>query len=67
MLQKKVFEIYKKLFIFNEEVIDTWFQNGYNSVRIRFTNKKEVVFTYHDDTNWRLEPVEKFIESMNKK
>jgi len=66
MLQKKVFEIYKKLFIFDESVIDTWFQNGYNSVRIRFTGGREIVFTYHSDTNWRLEPIETFIDSMKK-
>lgn len=63
MIHKKVFEKHQAMF--NCDRVDTWFQNGYNSVRIRFENKKEVVFTYHDDDNWWLETVNIFISNMN--
>jgi hypothetical protein len=65
MLHKDVYEIYKLTFDLGE--IDTWWQNGYNSIRVRYENKREVIFTYENTTSWRLETVNKFIESMNKK
>lgn len=66
MLQKKVFEIYKKMFSVSDEVVDSWVANGYNSIRIRFKNKKELVFTYKNKSRWRLESRENFIDSICK-
>lgn len=53
--------------MFNAENIETWFQNGLNSVRIRFENKKEVVFTYNRESDWKLETISSFMKTMNKK
>lgn len=64
MLQTNVFEIYKS--IFDLGAIDVWFSNGYNSIRIRYRNKKEVIFTYMSDANWKLETLDMFIESIKK-
>lgn len=41
--------------------VDTWFQNGKNSIRIRQKNKQEFIFTYHSAGNFRFETVESFM------
>lgn len=35
--------------------IDTWFQNGKNSIRIRQTNGQEFIFTFNGHRNWKFE------------
>lgn len=67
MLQRKVLDIYKLMFGIKEGSIKTWWTNGYNSIRIELMNRRQIVFTYTDDTNWRLEPIDTFIKTMNKK
>ncbi len=62
MLQKDVFEVYKGMFDLGE--IDIWFANGYNSVRVRYANAREVVFTYMSELDWRLESLNSHIMSM---
>ena len=64
MNHKDVFKAFQS--IFSIGTVDTWWQNGYNSVRIRFENRKEVVFTYEHDTKWKLETLESFLDKMNK-
>ena len=49
-----------------DDDIDIWFPNGKNSVRIRFTNKREIVFTYYGKDNWVLETAGHFIGKMRK-
>lgn len=41
-----------------------WFPNGRDSIRIRDINKHELIFTYHGDTDWRLETVNEFLKNM---
>jgi Txe/YoeB family toxin of Txe-Axe toxin-antitoxin module len=70
MVHTKVLKKYKELiksladgmFSVNTEEPFTWFPNGYNSIRIRYENRNEFVFTYHDDKKWRLETGDYFIE-----
>ena len=64
MLQKDVLEIYKSMFDLGE--IDVWFANGFNSVRVRYVDNKEVVFTYRTDLDWKLETLDSFILSIGK-
>lgn len=63
MLQKKVFDIYKKMFVVDDE-IESWVANGPNSIRIRLKSKKEIVFTYQNKARWKLESRESFIDSL---
>ena len=64
MTHKDIFKAFDNIFRLGS--IEQWWQNGYGSIRIRFENKKEVVFTYTHDTKWRLETISSFIERMNK-
>jgi hypothetical protein len=60
-------DVFKKFNeIFNLGSIEQWWQNGFNSVRIRFEDKKEVVFTYTNDGKWTLETIYSYIQRMNK-
>lgn len=46
---------------FPEYLIDTWFPNGKNSIRVRQSNGQDLVFTYRSSTDWRFETVKSFI------
>ena len=41
--------------------IERWFPNGKNSIRIRFEDESEYVFTYYGDNVWCFETVDCFI------
>ena len=40
--------------------IIAWFPNGYNSIRIRFEDCSEFIFTYDGDDDWCFETVDRF-------
>lgn len=44
--------------------VDTWFQNGKNSIRIRLKNRQEFVFTMHGKNNWKFETLESFMDGL---
>lgn len=44
-----------------EEGVNVWFQNGPHSIRVRFVNNLELVFTYYSDTEWCLETMKYYI------
>jgi hypothetical protein len=66
MLHKTIFERYAKIFTRDVEDVEVWHPNGFGSVRIRFRNKEEYVFSYVNDSNWRYETLDNFIKSMVK-
>lgn len=69
MSHNQVYAMFKTIFIHKdmEKDMDTWFPNGKNSIRVRFKNKNEFVFTYFDVKKWSLETVDNFIERTNSK
>lgn len=44
--------------------IEEWFPNGKNSIRVRFEDQEEYVFTYYGDNDWSLETVGCFIRRL---
>ena len=62
MSHNEVFAGFKDRFPGSVRDIDVWFQNGKNSIRIRFKNKNEFVFTYYDMHNWALETAQHHLE-----
>lgn len=48
--------------IFHIGTIEAWWPYNEHQIYIRFENKKEVVFTYKSDFEWRLETAEMFRE-----
>lgn len=65
MTHTLIHEIFTNMFDLGS--IDVWWPNGYNSIRVRYTNKKELVFTYYNDKDWKLETIDKFIKTMMNK
>ena len=57
----KHFELYFPLY--GGDRIDTWFQNGKNSIRVRQTNGQEFIFTFNGHKDWKFETVDSFIKS----
>ena len=48
-----------------KDTIDVWFQNGKNSIRIRFKNDSpELIFTFDSNKSWTLETVDKFYNKL---
>lgn len=60
----KHFELYFPLYSGNR--INTWFQNGKNSIRVRQTNGQEFIFTFNSHKDWKLETIDSFIKSETK-
>lgn len=58
----KWFELYFPNY--SGEVVDAWFPNGKNSVRIRQKNHQEFIFTYDSSKNWRFETVDSFLTGL---
>ena len=59
-------KIYEKLLVIFPEMKDKtgiFFQNGKDSIRIRHWNKKEYVFTYISDDDWKFETVKHFMNN----
>ena len=44
--------------------VETWFQNGKNSIHIRQKNHQEFIFTFNNEGNWRFETVESFMNGL---
>ncbi len=44
-----------------EENAEIWFPNGKNSIRVRTTDNRELIFTCNGKDDWRLETVKSFI------
>lgn len=44
--------------------VESWFQNGKNSIRIRQKNHQEFIFTFNNEGNWRFETVESFMNGL---
>ena len=64
VLQEKVYCKFTSMFPAMSKYTAIWFPNGRNSIRIRYINKHELIFTYHSDTDWRLETVNEFLKNM---
>ena len=59
-------KVYQDMFGVALEIISEWFPNGKNSVRIRFKDRRcvEIVFTYRNNENWRLETVKQYLDHL---
>lgn len=44
--------------------IYVWFPNGKNSIRLGMKDKREFIFTYHDEAHWQLETLDNFINRL---
>ena len=67
MIHKEVlawFELYFELYAGDK--IEAWFPNGKNSIRIRQTNGREFIFTFHNHNDWKFETLDSFIKSIKK-
>lgn len=65
MNHKQVFKHFTNLFplIAGSSVL-TWFPNGKNSIRVRYVNGEDHVFTYNDSLDWSYETVDCFLKKM---
>lgn len=66
MSHQTILHIFFDLCRIDKEHVDTWFPNGKNAVRVRFDDKREVIFTFYNIDNWSLETVDHFIGKMRK-
>lgn len=41
--------------------IENWYPNGKDSIRLRFSNGRQLIFTYYGKEAWRLETIDSFI------
>lgn len=71
MVHHEVLEMFKKMLSFGGEdhitkIIKDWFPNGKNSIRVRFVNNDELIFTYNSPTRWSIITKDEFVDNMKK-
>ncbi len=64
MTHSDIFNKFKEIAKVTDEEVLCWFTNGKGSVRVRFLDYQEVVFTYHSDTKWMIESKALFMDRM---
>lgn len=67
MNHNELFKKYKEIFQANDADIDVWFPNGKDSVRVRYKDKREFVFTYSKSDEWCIQTIKEFLKSTRKK
>lgn len=68
MNHKEVYEQFAGLFpMFAGENATVWFSNGKNSIRIRETDGRELVFSIISKNEWMMESMEHFVKRMRAK
>ena len=67
MTHLDVYEWFKRYFPQYAEHVETWFQNGKSSVRVRQENKQEFIFTYNGEKNWCFETVDSYVMRMKER
>ena len=53
-----LFEEYRQMLKVDERLIEEWFPCGKDSIRVRFTDGKEVIWTVTGPENYMIESVE---------
>lgn len=66
MTHEKLFEAFKKITGFSGDSIERYFANGKHSIRVRFKDKNEYIFTYKTPRKWRLETYESYLYGVDK-
>ena len=62
MVHTDIFKKFKQFSKMKDDSVKEWFPNGKDSIRVRFIDEKEIVFTFKAHDNWRFETVESFIK-----
>lgn len=63
MIHTEVYKHFKSLFPEKDKKSIEYFPNGKNSIRVRNSDKKDMIFTFDDASNWKLETVSSFLKS----
>jgi len=66
MVHNLIFSKYLKLFLSEAQIVDTWWPNGYNSIRITLGNQSQIVFTWHGKDHWCLETLDNYMKRIKK-
>lgn len=64
MTHKDIFNKFKEIAKVTDEEIDCWFTNGKGSVRVRFMDHQEVIFSYFSPNKWMIESRDLYIDKM---
>lgn len=59
-----ILHYFKKHMPCEAQRITRWFPNGFNSIRVRFTNNEDFIFTYNGERVWCFETVDSYIVRM---
>lgn len=63
MTHKKVHENFIRIFPGVAGRTFQWFQNGKDSIRLRIAFQDDMIFSYTNPKDWRLESVETWLDS----
>ncbi len=58
-----IYKHFKTLFPEKVEKSVEYFPNGKNSIRVRYLDKSELIFTLNSISDWKLETIKSFLKS----
>lgn len=64
MTHANILDYFKKVLPYKAENISVWYPNGKNSIRVRMTDGRELIFTMTGKYDWTLETLNHFMQSM---
>lgn len=64
MTHNEVWKRFKEHFDPDANVVECWFPNGRDSIRIRLKGGGDIVFTYKSKKVWKVESVDSYLESV---
>lgn len=64
MSHKTIFDWFKLYFPNYDKHTVTWFPNGKNSIRVRWDNGRDFIFTFNGEKDWCFQTVENFLKKM---
>ena len=67
MAHSEIWKKFKERFDPDANVVECWFPNGKNSVRIRLKEGGDIIFTYKSKKVWKVETVDSYLEGIKVK
>lgn len=64
MSHDNVYKKFLEMGCYNLGTVAAWFPNGYNSIRVRFEDRTEIIFTYYDKQNWIIQTIDDFMKKL---
>lgn len=54
LMHEATFKKFREIWLVDDDSIEQWFPKGERSIRIRFKNNEDFIFTYYNKEHWKI-------------